>query len=315
MPDVAWHLKRRYADLRLRLLALQNDFDPDEALLIFSDPRGGSTWLAELIQEVPRTAMIWEPLHLDYTDAFRMLGFQWRQYIPDEAEWEEARRTFERLLRGRLLNGKLYDIDALDRLREANRPIVKFCRGTALLPWLTRQFAFRHKPVYLVRHPFAVAASQLRFGAWDKAFRGFAIPREGFNRAWVEPHADFLRSIQTKEEALVATWCLSNLVPLRHPANSQRWITIFYEDMLIEPERELERVFGEWGMPVPPLALDRVRAASATTKEATFQISVEAQLQKWKTQLSASQIERMERVLTYFEVEEYDRGVMPLSAP
>ena len=52
MPDVVWHLKKRYADLRLRLLALQNDFDPDEALLIFSDPRGGSTWLAELIQEV-----------------------------------------------------------------------------------------------------------------------------------------------------------------------------------------------------------------------------------------------------------------------
>lgn len=312
MPDFLWHARKAYANLRLKARAKRNDFNPEDAMLIFSDPRGGSTWITEMVQQIPRTAVVWEPLHLHYTDAFRTLGFGWRQYIPEEAEWDEARRTFEQVFRGRLLNDKIYDSSDFGRLKEADRLIVKLCRGNALLPWLTRQFAFRHKPVYLIRHPFAVVASQLRFGAWSKEFRRFRIPESGYDRELYAPHADFLQGLGTKEEALVAQWCLTNLVPLRHPENNVRWITVTYEAMLLDPERVLERIFGEWGVSVPAGALDRVREASATTKEATFQTSLEAQLRKWQNQLTDAQITRMRDVLNYFEVEHYDEGTMPL---
>lgn len=303
--------RKAYANARLNRLAKRNDFDPREALLIFSDPRGGSTWITEMIQHIPRTALVWEPLHLDYTDAFREIGFGWRQYIPEDAEWEEARATFEQIFRGRLLNEKIYDASTLDLLKQADRLIVKLCRGNALLPWLTRQFAFRHKPIYLVRHPFAVAASQMRFGAWDRKRGGFGIPRGRYNELYTR-HADFLRGIETKEEALVATWCLTNLVPLRHPKNNVDWITVTYETLLLRPEPTLERIFESWQMPLPAGVLDQVRQPSQMTKEATFQTSIEAQLRKWQDQFSDEQVCRMTGVLDYFEVEFYDAGVKPL---
>src|SRR5690606_22163603 len=105
---------------------------------------------------------------------------------------------------------------------------------------------------------------------------------------------------------------LTNLVPLRNPENNVRWITVTYEAMLLDPERVLKRIFDEWAMEVPPGALDRVREASATTKEATFQTSVEAQLHKWKSQFTDEQVRRMANVLSYFDVAYYDEGTMPL---
>lgn len=305
------NVRKAYSKRRLSAIAERNDFDPGEALMIFSDPRGGSTWITEMVQQIPRTAVVWEPLNLNSTDAFRKIGFGWRQYIPEDAEWEEARGTFEQLLRGRLLNESRHNLLSMDLHRQADRLIVKVCRGNALLPWLTRQFTFRHKPIYLIRHPFAVVASQLRFGAWDKTFGGFSIPKGRYNDLYT-PHADFLQRIETKEEALVATWCLTNLVPLRHPKNNVDWITVNYETLLLQPERTLERIFGVWNMPLPSGALDQVRQASDTTRDATFQISLEAQLRKWQEQFSDDQIRRMTSVLDYFEVEFYDTGVKPL---
>lgn len=121
-----------------------------------------------------------------------------------------------------------------------------------------------------------------------------------------------MKSLTTKEESLVATWCLTNLVPLQHPKNNVDWITVPYETLLLEPESTLERIFETWGMPLPPGVLDRVREASQTTREATFETSVTAQLRKWQGHFSDEQVRRMAAVLDYFEVELYDTRVEPL---
>lgn len=145
MPAFLLRARTAVTNYRLGGLAKRNDFDPRDALLVFSDPRGGSTWITEMIQQIPRTAVVWEPLHLRYTDAFRELGFTWRQYIPEHAEWEEARAAFERVLRGQILNEKLGSASSIKEFAQADQLIVKLCRGNALLPWLVRQFEFRHK--------------------------------------------------------------------------------------------------------------------------------------------------------------------------
>lgn len=294
-------------------LARRNDFDPAGNLLIFSDPRGGSTWLTELVQTVPATALLWEPLHLRTAPQFRHLGFNWRQYIPADAEWPEARAAFELLFRGKTLGERLCSRTSVTEIEAAERLIVKFCRGNALLPWLTAQFDFTFKPLLLLRHPFAVAASQLAFGAWNRSFRGFNIPNGPFNDRYLA-HQSFLESLKTKEEALVATWCLTNGVPLEHPSHDRRWIPIFYEHLLFEPEHVIEQIFAAWGLPVPDGILDRVRVASATTRDATFERSLHEQVTKWQRSFTPEQIERMSRVLDYFEIGCYTAEPLPVVA-
>lgn len=95
---------------------------------------------------------------------FRDLGFSWRQRIDEGTQWDEARAAFERTFRGRTLNLWSCTSDLGDYLR-AERLVVKLCRANGALPWLTEAFDFRYAPIYLVRHPFAVAASQVKWGS------------------------------------------------------------------------------------------------------------------------------------------------------
>lgn len=285
-------------------------FNPLENFIVFSDPRGGSTWLAEILLQVPRTALLWEPLNVALVPHFVDLGFSLRQHIPRSADWAEARDRFDALFRGEAIDHTTCRQPL--RYLTAERMVVKICRGNALLPWLTRSFDFTYEPVYLVRHPFAVVSSQLNFGAWDD-YGGFEAPSGPFD-AYYRRHEDYLRSLSTDYEGLVAQWCLTNLVPLRSERNDVDWVTVFYEDMLQDPDREIERIFDRWEIPVPSGASAAARQASRTTKSATFRAGVDRQLSKWTSYFDDEQIERMQAVLDHFEVDLYGRSVYPNTA-
>src|SRR5690606_10960359 len=200
-------------------------FNPNETRIISGEPRGGTTWLAQLLNELSRSAMIWEPLAVSNVKEVQKLGFHWRQYIPEDEVWPEARRLMERILSGRLLSPYLCQQTTPQQLQQSNHLLVKFCRANQLLPWLTRQFNFESPPVYLVRHPCAVVASQLKHGGWKNVSPSFSIPQTKFASFYSE-HAGFLKTLDTIEERLAATWCLCNIVPLSHPDNNKRWITV-----------------------------------------------------------------------------------------
>ncbi|HET6724732.1 MAG TPA: sulfotransferase domain-containing protein [Gammaproteobacteria bacterium] len=289
-----------------------NDFDPEGNLLIISSPRGGSSWITDLISTLPKTVVLWEPLHLDASSAFRELNFCWQQYIPEDANWDEAKQAIERVLRGKMVNTWTCMRGSRHRFLTADKMVVKLCHAVALLPWLTREFNFRFAPIYLVRHPFAVVASQMQWHAWDYEFTGFDIPACPYNEIYRD-HAAFLTSLKTKAEALVASWCIANLVPLSSARNDASWITVYYERLLMDPWHEISRIFGRWGLPIPTHISDRIRKPSQTTNEATFVKGVERQLAKWKSYFSEDDVKRMMAVLDYFSLNHYGRDVYPLT--
>ncbi|HET7306570.1 MAG TPA: hypothetical protein VFK24_01980 [Gammaproteobacteria bacterium] len=293
---------------KVKLLRKWCNFNPEENLIISANERGGSTWLAESLRLIPRTAILEEPLYLVPTNPFRRLGFGWNQYIPEDANWPEAAAMFEELLRGKLLSSW---ISSTRSFLVADKIIVKFFFANALLPWLTRNFEFRYAPVCLIRHPFAIAASKLNLmSGWDREFTGYRIPDCRYNDRYLE-HRKFLSGITTKAEALVAEWCMANLVSLRNPRNGTDWITVYYENLLLNPNAEIQRIFDHWRMPIPSRIYDRIEAPSSTTQEATFKESKHRQLAKWQSSFSADQIEKMQAVLDYFNVHEYGMDVVP----
>ncbi len=297
-------LRQRYAALLRR--NRYAPFDPADALIIASSPRGGSSWLAETLSRVPRTALLWEPLHIRNVPPFREIGFGWRQHIPEHMEWEGARHTFERLFRGSISNEWIRRGASRRTFAEAERLLVKFVRANALLPWLTQQFRFRHPPVLLVRHPFGVAASQ------TVRFKPKARFRNDQRSEVYAEHAAYLQTLHSWEEIITATWCLTTLPLLRHPANNKRWLTVAYEELLTAPEHTLASILTAWQLPISADLLEQVQRPSSTTDDATFLRGADAQLRKWQHQFDTEQVARMRAVLDYFEVEFYDEGTMPL---
>ena len=304
MENIFDRVKRYTKDSLCVAVSGIRTFDPKENIILFSDPRGGSTWLTESIARLPKTAILWEPLHLMHTPNFKKVNFGWRQFIPEMEIWDDARMEFERLFKGKALNYWTCNLSSPFRFLTADRMIVKFCRANALIPWLTKEFRFSYDPVYLVRHPFAVAASQLIHGAWSFSYSGFEIPNVPFNKHYTD-HSDFLSQLKTKEEALVATWCLTNLVPLCHSRNDKSWITIYYENLIRYPEKECYRIFQRWGLPIPYGIQSQLKEPSTTTKDATNLSDFDKQCGKWRSFFDQKQISKMTEILRYFEVKDY----------
>ena len=161
----------------------------------------------------------------------------------------------------------------------------------------------------MIRHPFAVVASQLQHGGWDYEFSQFEIPHGPFNEAYTD-HKTFLSSLQSKEEALTATWCLCNQVPLKHPGNNKDWITINYETLLQNPEDLLARILQRWNMDTTKVAtLDFTRLSTTAIQDGP--VTASTHIENWKKFFTGAQVERMVRVLDYFEIREYNADPYP----
>jgi hypothetical protein len=304
------YLVKKARDFPYQVVSRFKNLNPENAIALFCDPRGGSTWLAETFKCIPDSMIIDEPVHLNNIKQFKKLGFSWRQYIPEEQKWNEIRTIFQNILKGKILNSGLCRRDTVSEVIPATQLILKIIRGKALLPWYVNQFDFKYKPLLVVRHPFALAASQLNHGAWNYKFQQFEIPDGPFSEFYTE-HADFLCSLESKEEQLTALWCMTNNVVLHHPKNNESWITMNYENLVLEPQKYFQTIFDRWQIPIPEGLKDRILMPSSTMV-GNKKIDPQQLLSDWKNKLSTAQIKRLQKVLDYFKVDYYDENVMPI---
>ena len=282
-------------------------FAPEDALIVFGNSRGGSTWLAETLRSIPKTCMIWEPEEVNLGETqFTRIGFGLSQQIPISADWPEARRVFGQLFRGQGLDARntYYERANILVYLTADTLIVKFVSSNGLAPWLCRQFDFRRKPVLLLRHPMAIAASRLRHGAWDKMPESYDFPKARFDCLNAK-HRDYLSMLKGREEVLIAKWCIENLTTLQvAESENSPFYKIFYEDLVLDRRTAIEKLFSEWKLYLSSAAIERSTKASFTTV-AGSPLYGRDQLGHWRKSFSAIQTRRMQDVLDHFSIKTY----------
>lgn len=286
----------------------QLQFETSKHVLLFSDPRGGSTWLAEVLCKATQKPMIFEPLHLKNVSKVRKIGFGWRQHIPEDANWPEAKSFFQNLFSGKIINWWLAQMSPRDVLVNSDSAVIKFCRGSMLLPYLVKNFKFDLLPVYMVRHPFGVVASQLKHGSWSHTDEFFQLPDTKYNDIY-KLHQSYLESLASKTELMTAHWCITNAAVLNHAENNRKWITIYYEDMVTSPKEVLNEVFNRWNINPNFDHLDiekRSKTALSETK-----IDPEVQISSWQNFFSELEIDKMLDVLKHFEISVYSKDIYP----
>ena len=310
MSGIAGKLRHKVRQFQLDQISRQGRFDPRDSILISANPRGGSTWLFEVLTSIENTATLYEPLHQRWVPELQQIGFDWHQRIPEEAEWPEARKLFDDILSGRKLSRNVCQYSKVKDYRTADRLVVKFIRINDCLPWLLRQFDFKLKPVVLTRHPIAIAASTMRHENWQGLPSHYVFPEARYHD-YSDRDRAFLERLSTVEEVRVAKWCTRNRAFLKHARHNQDWITLHYETLLLEPEATLRRLFTAWQMDMPEAAMSLVDKASRTSRETTFSDDKQQQLEKWQTRFTPDQIDRMIAILDHFEIDLYGRSAMP----
>jgi len=296
----------------------------ENTLCLFCQPRGGSTWLAEILLHKQHAVLIDEPLWrgnmvnpwMKPDHKFRKikqiadLDFYYYQHIPESEDWPAAFTTFENILTGRSISIGLYNEQDLRNLIKGDLYITKFCYANLLMPWLVRQFDF--SAILLTRHPCAVVASQLKYPAW----KGMIIPRE--KKIADFPYHQFYHSalekvgiIDSREKYLALIWALGFKHTAMHPMNNKRWLTISYEGLLCNYSKEINRINQRFNFGLDNLAIDFNQPSKSTHKDSLKYLNKNQQLLSWQKELSNKQIATILKVLEKFEIDIYTANPEP----
>jgi hypothetical protein len=296
---------------------LSKNYDIANTIVIAGVPRGGTTWLYEiLLNSIPQSCGIWEPLAL-YTNArLTKLNFSWREYIDPTKEWKEAEMFFRDILIGANMSLSLihnYSLFNFFRtISKSDTYIVKFCRANRLLKWMVEKTGIT-SPILLIRHPCAVVASQLSHGAWDHVkennnFEHPAINRQQLKKEpWIK---EIIRHINTPEEKLAITWCLDFYIPLSEP-KPHPWILTSYEKLVTDGENEITRIFKSLSREVPKEVALYLKKPSTSTKVDSNVAMGRNRLDAWKKRLNEDQQEKILSLVSKFGLDFYTDSLEP----
>ena len=276
-------------------------FDAQNGIFIFSEPRGGSTWLMEILSKLPDTAAIFEPFHSHYG---AIDTYTWGNHYRIEDKWPEGFEGIQNVL-----NANKFDSYQLERsswydIIRAKQFVFKCVMATPILPWIVHNFKFNYKPIFIIRHPLSVASSTLEnlYKREGKINVDHKWEPTGYNKELFDKHQDLFAEDTPMMDKLIARWCINNHYTLQQ---EQKWITIHYEQMLLEPEQTLSHIFNEWGIPEPEnICCDLDRPShSDFTKD--FRKDKQEQLRKWINKYSQTELDRFQTILDRFGIDIY----------
>lgn len=290
-------LKRRAGRVKRRVIGTLHQVHIDAAgdrrgtTVLAGSGRGGTTWIAELINHANEYRFMFEPFtarHVPEVHAFRN-----RQYLrpsdDDPAFVEPARAVVEGRIRNRW-------VDYYNHRFVARRRLIKDIRANLFLKWLDAHFPGM-PIVLLLRHPLAVAASRLRH-SWSNDLVDF-LHQDALMADHLEPHRSLLESSRDPFEQHVLQWCVENWIPLRQFHRGEIHLA-FYENFSTDPRGEIGRLFSFLGKPFPESILDRVeRPSTMAWRSGTGPAGLGAP-DSWRPYVSPDEVTRSLRILAQF---------------
>jgi len=234
------------------------DAAPDHraTTILAGSGRGGTTWIAELMNHDNGYRFMFEPFFARHVPEVR--AFKNRQYIrPGDGDprfLEPARLV----VTGRLRNAWT---DYYNRRLVAKRRLIKDIRANLFLKWLDVHFPGM-PIVLLLRHPLAVASSRVHH-AWHDELDHF-LTQTPLVEDFLAPHREFIASVRDPFERHVTQWCIENIVPLRQFRRGEIHLA-FYEQFSSDPRGELGRLFAFLRKPLPESIFERIERPSKMT--------------------------------------------------
>lgn len=258
--------------------------DPKRTLLVTSAGRGGSTWLAELLNYRNDFRYMFEPFYAGEVPAAAAFA-NWQYLRPDENSPQHLRYATE-VLTGQLRHDR---VDMYNRRLFCSRRLVKEVRANLMIGWLAKNFPGM-KIIYLLRHPLATVRSRLAHTpAMD--LQAEFLSQDKLVQDHLVPHLDSIARARTDFEKHVIAWCIEYLVAERQVATFEH-CTVYYESLSADPDRELQRLMEYANIPSDRERLARVvRRPSATALDRAGAIAKGADLvDTWRSAFTTDQV-------------------------
>ncbi len=288
-------------------------FLENDTIVALGSPRSGTTWIMEILNHLPAYTTVFEPLHPERFPRAGELKLSMRHYEAEGTENEALREYLGSVFRGEVSSRRpRYRLTFNNIIKRvtATKLVVKFVRANRLVPWILTNHDIRAL-IYIIRHPCANLASQLRTG-----YTGYDVYRLtpsidevindaneiGFDDAIINK----LRGITTEVQKLAAVWAMDQAIPLKH--NDPRMFKLSYEDLSSNSEKEVMKLLRF--LDETDLYEDIIQEIKRPSILSKRQKSPDDVMKKtsWKNELNTQQIENIRRVLNWFDVSFDDRS-------
>jgi hypothetical protein len=228
-------MRKTLVELKKRIhnpFYFERNHNISNTVLYAGSGRGGTTWISEIINFNNQYRYMFEPLNADYIKQFE--HFKKRQYLRADEKNEAYTDPIKKMLEGHM---KHYWIDQFNKKIIVDKRLIKVIRGNLLLGFISHNFP-EVKLLLSIRHPFAVANSQLK-RRWEPDLEKFYLQQPNLLEDYISLFVTNIKNAETTFERSMIMWCIDNYVPLKQ-LDEHLIKVIFYEDLVLNPESELE---------------------------------------------------------------------------
>ena len=303
MPSLSRsRMRRRINQLSKKLPTRSIVFDGnvglEDTVILASMGRSGSTLVSSIINCDNTYRLLFEPFRFDRVREAK--HFVYPFYLRPENTAPHLFRDAQKIMTG---NVHAQWIDQENKAVFPKKRLIKDIRINMMLKWLHNGFP-KVKIVLLVRHPCAVVESWMaaRFGMGPVACERLCA-NEWFMEDINGSIMDEYRRAEPGFESLVFLWCVSYWVPF-HQLGKDEVHLLFYEDLLIDPQKELEALFSFLGQSYNPRKALRVLTQPSSTTRANSDVFLKGyKFDSWRAHVTSGQLDRMYEIMSLFGME------------
>ncbi|MCF1420251.1 sulfotransferase domain-containing protein [Mangrovimonas futianensis] len=272
----------------------------NQTVWLFGSGRSGTTWVASLINHKENYRELFEPFHSSFKDLIKV-NFRHHLYLRVGDLSGALDKRVIKIFSGKIYNPRVENLTSEILFGNKDSILVKDVFVNLMAHAVCEKYA-QIKPVLLLRNPFAVALSKVDKGRWD----WLNDPGEFLNQVnlcddFLNPYKDYILEISkngTPLEKHILIWAIINYVPLKQFGSNGRLCVSFYEDWVMNPQKELNRVSAFLGGHVndfdATLKTESINEPSKTSSKKTFSIS------SWRNSINDVEYESGLRILEHF---------------
>jgi glycosyltransferase involved in cell wall biosynthesis len=307
--------KVRYAARRI-----SNTHTPGEEpdIFLFATPRGGSTWLMEIIASQPGMKFYDEPLNPRRADVAHGGWIQdYEALMPGSGDADRVIEFLRNLQQGRHGHMNPTPLRPLHRFR-TDRIIFKIHEIEHLMGEVTQKCG--GIALCLLRHPIATSLSRRLLPRLDLFLESEHYAKLLQDEARMTEARRIAASGSHLQRAAVS-WCFENLEALTAPPPGL--LLIAYEELVLNPDRscdllldrlslpDRERMIQAFGRPASNISMSGSRTA-ALLQRGTSEDTRLHLVSKWQAAIAPQEIAQVDDIMSIFGLDAYKAGeVLP----
>jgi hypothetical protein len=249
---------------------LNKKYSKCNQIYLFTDGRGGGTWLMEMIADACNAITIFEPFsgrNFGYIKRFKKYSYP---FCPsDEAERLILHKFLNDVERLNNPGFRALMFNSFNRIFEAKNVVYKFVNKNFILSDFIKIVKPENKIILMLRNPIDVLQSRKAYGYKDLEM----TQKFDWSKIWrihdshpLTKHVTFLDSLQNVEQLYVAEWCASVSEIFDKEELMNRIILIQYYELKENPNGVIENVLKQLDMFYDISKINATKKSFSTTR-------------------------------------------------